>query len=537
MTRLLQHWVTEQAQTRPAALAVAGSTNRFTYGELDTLSTQVARALMAAGCRQGDRVALLMPSSPVAIAGLFGIYKADCMYVPLDPASPISRLEKILESCGNRWILAAGPVTPVLEALWRNDRWRDRLKVGWLEAAAPASRGVEMAFTLADVIGQSTAPVASRNHSCDPAHILFTSGSTGVPKGVVLTHSNVIHFIDWATKYFGMNASDRGCVHPPLHFDMSMLDIFSMAAVGGQLHLVPREFNLLPNKLADFIRTAELTQWYSVPPILNYLAKFDAVRCNDFPALRRVIWAGDVLPTPALIYWMTRLPHVSFTNLYGPTETAISSSYYTVPAVPVDPQEAIPIGRACDGEELLVLDESLRPLPPGEIGDLYIGGAGVSLGYWRDPGRTAAAFVPHPERPSERIYKTGDLGRLGDDGQVYFLGRSDSQIKSRGYRIELGEIETALNAVSGVLECAVVPLRTAGFEGVEICCAYVAAAGSELTPSTIRRQLSRMIPAYMLPTRWQSYDQFPRNGSGKIDRRHIAATFEDKAGIHAAKTA
>lgn len=537
MIRLLQEWVTEQAQTRPQSLAVAGGSSRFTYGELDTLSTQIARTLIGGGCRQGDRVALLMPSSPMAIAALFGIYKADCIYVPLDPASPVSRLEKILESCANRWLLAAGPVTPVLEQLFQHERWRDRLNIGWLQAAAPASRGVSMQFTLADVIGQSTAPVPTRNHACDPAHILFTSGSTGVPKGVVLTHANVITFIDWATTYFGMDASDRACVHPPLHFDMSMLDIFSMAAVGGQLHLVPRDLNLLPNKLAEFIRTAELTQWYSVPPILNYLAKFDAVRCNDFPALRRVIWAGDVLPTPALIYWMERLPHVRFTNLYGPTETAISSSYYTVPAVPKDSQAPIPIGAACIGEELLVLDESLQPVPVGEIGDLYIGGAGVSLGYWRDPQRTAAAFVPHPLRPSERIYKTGDLGRLGNDGQVYFLGRSDSQIKSRGYRIELGEIETALHAVPGVLECAVVPLRTAGFEGVEICCAYVTAAGSELTPSGIRRQLGRMVPAYMLPTRWQSYDQFPRNGSGKIDRRRLKDDFEQKAASHATKTA
>ena len=537
MIRLLHEWLAAQAQARPHSLAVAGACCRLKYGELDNLSTQIARTLIGVGCRQGDRVALLMPSCPAAIAALYAIYKADCIYVPLDPSSPVSRLEKILESCGSRWVLAAGPVTPVLEQLFQIERWRERLKIGWLEAAAPASRGVAMDFTLADVIGHPTAPLPSRNHTCDPAHILFTSGSTGVPKGVVLSHSNIIHFIEWATKYFGMNPSDRACVHPPLHFDMSMLDIFSMTAAGGQLHLVPRELNLLPNKLADFIRTTELTQWYSVPPILNQLAKFDVVRPGDFPALRRVIWAGDVLPTPALIHWMTRLPQVQFTNLYGPTETAISSSYYTVPRIPADPKAAIPIGVACAGEELLVLDESLRPMPAGAIGDLYIGGAGVSLGYWRDRERTAASFVPHPLRPSERIYKTGDLGRLGEDGQVYFLGRSDSQIKSRGYRIELGEIETALHAVPGILECAVVGVRTERFEGKEICCAYVTSAGSDLTPIGIRRQLGRLIPSYMLPTRWQSFDQFPRNGSGKIDRRRLKDMFEEQAGLHAAQTA
>jgi amino acid adenylation domain-containing protein len=464
-----------------------------------------------------------------------GIYKADCTYVPLDPSSPVSRLKKILESCENQWLLAGGPVTSVLQELCQDGRWR-QLRIGWLERTRPAIENVAVEFTLEDVSRCSAVPVSTRNQPGDPAHILFTSGSTGTPKGVVLTHANVIHFIEWATKYFGMDASDRASAHPPLHFDMSMLDIFSMAAVGGELHLVPRECNLLPNKMAEFIRTSQLTQWYSVPPALNYLAKFDAVQFNDFPALKRVLWAGDVLPTPALIYWMQRLPHVSFTNLYGPTETAISSSYYTVPECPADPQASIPIGKACAGEELLVLDASLQTLPPGETGDLYIGGAGVALGYWRDPERTASAFISDPRQRSQRIYKTGDLARVGDDGQVYFLGRSDYQIKSRGYRIELGEIEAAMNAVPGVMECAVVAVGTGGFEGVAICCAYVPEAGAHPTPTSIRRELSRRVPAYMLPNRWRAFDRFPKNASGKIDRRRLKDVFEEQADAHATQT-
>jgi acyl-coenzyme A synthetase/AMP-(fatty) acid ligase len=266
------------------------------------------------------------------------------------------------------------------------------------------------------------------------------------------------------------------------------------------------------------------------------MAKVDAVRPNDFPELRRVMWCGEVLPTPVLIHWMRRLPHARFTNLYGPTETTIASSCYTVPECPEDPQEAIPIGTACAGEELLVLNESLQPLPPGETGDLYIAGVGLARGYWRDPERTEAAFVRHPQRPFERIYKTGDLARIGDDGLVYFLGRSDSQIKSRGYRIELGEIEAALNAVAGVLECAVVAVNTEGFQGAVICCAYVPAAGTDLTPTAIRRDLSRLVPGYMLPTRWLAFDRFPKNASGKIDRRRLKDVFEERVDAHAAQT-
>jgi amino acid adenylation domain-containing protein len=526
MPPLLQHWVTAQADARPEASAIVSGAQRLTYGELEALSNQVARLLKSGGCQQGDRVALLMPKSPMAIAGLLGIYKADCIYVPLDPSSPASRLKKILDSCENNWLLAAGPLGSVLDELFESGERRRSMSLGWLDSRPLAGSKVRPAFGLADVMSAPAAPLPCRNEPDDPAHILYTSGSTGTPKGVVITHANVIHFVEWATKYFGMDGSDRVSSHPPLHFDLSFFDIFGTAAVGGELHLVPPQLNLLPNKLAELIRASELTQWFSVPSVLNYMAKFDVVRPNDFPSLRRVLWCGEVLPTPALIYWMERLPHVSFTNLYGPTETTIASSYYTLPAPPAGPHAAIPIGVPCDGEELLVLDEWRQPLPSGEMGDLYIAGVGLAIGYWRDPERTHAAFVRHPQELSKRIYKTGDRARIGDDGLVYFLGRSDTQIKSRGYRIELGEIEAALNAMPGVQECAIVAVNSDGFEGTLICCAYVPAAGRDVTPVTIRRELSRVLPGYMIPARWLTFDRFPKNANGKIDRRVLREAFE-----------
>jgi acyl-coenzyme A synthetase/AMP-(fatty) acid ligase len=261
------------------------------------------------------------------------------------------------------------------------------------------------------------------------------------------------------------------------------------------------------------------------------MARFDVVRHGDFPALKRLLWCGEVLPTPTLVYWMRRLPHVQFTNLYGPTEATIASSYYTVPSCPDDLHAALPIGTACEDEELLVLDESLGPVPQGEGGDLYIAGAGLSPGYWRDPERTNAVFVRHPQNASTRIYQTGDLARVGADGLVYFLGRADSQIKSRGYRIELGEIETALNAIPGVQESAVVALGTGGFEGTAICCAYVPADGVSLTPACLRRALRDQLPSYMMPARWLAFDQLPKNANGKVDRPRLREVF----GTHAAR--
>jgi len=279
--------------------------------------------------------------------------------------------------------------------------------------------------------------------------------------------------------------------------------------------------------LAQFIRAAELTQWFSVPSLLSYLAKFDVVRFDDFPTLRRLLWCGEVFPTPALRYWMTRLPHVTFTNLYGPTETTIASSYYTVPSCPEDDRGAIPIGSPCAGEELLVLNERLQPVPPGEVGDLYIRGVGLSPGYWRDPEKTRAVFLSNPfaSDPADRIYRTGDLARIGDDGLVYFLGRADSQIKSRGYRIELGEIETALNALSCLRECAVIAVSTDGFEGTAICCAYVPSPGVAVTPGELRHALAKVLPAPMLPSRWMAYERLPRNANEKFDRRLLQEAF------------
>jgi amino acid adenylation domain-containing protein len=535
--RRLQDWITRQAYRRPEALAVVCGETRLTYAQVDRLSTQLARLLDEGGCRRGDRVALLMPKSAMAIVALLGIYKADAVYVPLDPSSPASRLKKILESCENRWLLAAGPVGPLLAELGSDEAWRPQVQIGWLDDPPPLDPRLNIRFTIADVRRCPAVPLPTRNGPDDPAHILFTSGSTGTPKGVVITHANVISTIEWGVKYFSVGPSDRLSGHFPLHFDLSFFDMFSAAAVGAELHLVPPELNVLPSQLVAFIRRSEITQWFSVPSVLSYLARFNVAGFNDFPALKRMLWCGEVLPTPSLIYWMKRLPHVTFTNLYGPTETTIVSSYYTVPACPDDPQASIPSGVPCDGDELFVLNESLAPAPPGEIGDLYIGGTGLAQGYWRDPERTAAVFVADPQRPSERIYKTGDLARIGDDGLVYFLGRSDSQIKSRGYRIELGEIEAALNTVAGVEQSAVVALQTGGFEGAVICCAYVPSAGAALTPAALRRELGRLIPAYMLPARWLVAGHLPVNANGKIDRRRVRETFEEGLDAQAAQTA
>jgi amino acid adenylation domain-containing protein len=528
MQSLLQRWVTEQAERRPDAGALVMNEERVTYGQLEESSNRLARLLKEAGCKKGDRVCFLIPKSPAAYISMLGILKADCVHVPLDTSSPAPRLARIVESCEPRLILGAGPVANLLGELMSDDRFRSSVSIGWMGADAAAGRNFEVRFSREDLESYSGAPLDYQNRREDPAHILFTSGSTGTPKGVVITHSNVIHFIEWANRYFGICSSDRLSAHPPLHFDLSTFDMFGAFAAGAELHLVSPALNLLPHKMADFIRASELTQWFSAPSILSYMAKFDVVSFNDFPTLKRVLWCGEVFPTPPLIYWMTRLPKVSFTNLYGPTEATIASSYYTVPKCLEDERAAIPIGTPCGGEGLMVLDDDLRPVPHGEIGNLYIHGVGLSPGYWKDREKTDAVFLPNPQssEPEDRIYKTGDLAKIGADELVYFLGRADSQIKSRGYRIELGEIETALNSIDGLKECAVVAVNTNGFEGATICCAYAPQQGAQVASSILREKLSKVLPNYMMPSKWMAFDKLPKNANGKIDRPKLREQFQ-----------
>jgi amino acid adenylation domain-containing protein len=524
MTMLLQHGVTAQSLARPAATAIGWHGERMSYGTLEVESNRLAQLLIDTGCKRGDRIALFMPKSPAAVVGMLGALKADATYVPLDPADPAARLACVLKAADCRWILCAGRVSGTLRAALMEAQLTEEPLIGWLDDDDTAADRAGAVFTRRDLAAFPDEPPPTENTEADIAQILFTSGSTGTPKGVMIAHGSVVRFVEWGRRYFEISPDDRVSQHAPLRFDISMFDVFGTLWSGATLHLVPPDLNLLPHKLAHFIRTHRLTQWFSVPSVLNLLAKFDVLRDHDFPSLKRVLFAGEVLPTPTLMYWMKRLPHVRFTNLYGPTETTISSSHYTVTACPTSEQEPIPIGTACAGEELLLLDGERSPVADGDIGEIYIRGVGVSPGYWRDPVKTQGAFLDDGDRG--RIYKTGDLGRRGADGLFYFCGRADTQIKSRGYRIELGEIESALNALPELRESAVVAIDSTGFEGTLICCAYAPAPNQDVSAKRLRTLLAERVPQYMIPARWSRCDELPKNHNGKTDRASLKLQFQ-----------
>jgi amino acid adenylation domain-containing protein len=512
LSQLLQDRVALTVESRPDAAALVMGSERLTYQELEQRSNQLARLLIDHGVRRGDRVCLLQPKAPAAIVSMLATLKAGAVYVPVDIASPLARVERIVAAAEPRLLLASADASALVARIPA-----DAALVSVAGVIDGAQSGPE------DADGYDVGALPTLTRPSDPAHILFTSGSTGAPKGVVITHAMVDAFLDWALPYFRHRPGDLISGHPPLHFDLSTFDIYGSLSSGATLHLVPGNV-FLPGQLASFIRDAQLTQWFSVPSTFAYMARGDALEEGDFPSLERIIWCGEVLQPAVLAYWMRRVPQCAYTNLYGPTEATIASSYYTVAAVPEDEAAAIPIGIPCAGEEIHVLDEALTPVPPQEIGELYIEGAGLSPGYWRDEEKTRAAFVTHPVT-GERLYRTGDLGRRDAQGLLHFVGRADSQIKSRGYRIELGEIETNLATVAGVAECAVVGVPSAGFEGTAICCAWVSRPAADLDPKRLRASLSEALPAYMLPSRWLHLDELPKNANGKIDRPALRERF------------
>jgi len=532
LTGPLQDYLARQAEERAGATAVVMRSERLSYGELEARSNQLARVLLDVGCRRGDRVCLLTDKSPAAIVAMLATLKAGCAYVPLDLASPAARIARILSAADPSALLLAPGAIALLRELARAGVLATEVRIGALGRLPQDADRESLAFSPQHVAQASGEPLTPVSGGDDPAHILFTSGSTGDPKGVVITHANVRAFIEWAVPHFRTAEGERISGHPPLHFDLSTFDIYGSLRAGAELHLVPPDI-LLARGLADFISASQLTQWFSVPSTMTYMARFGAVPDQGFPSLERVLWCGEVLPTPVLVHWMRRVPQASFTNLYGPTEATIASSYYTVADIPPEDTGPIPIGAACAGEELLVLDEQLRPLPEEHVGELYIGGAGLSPGYWRDEKKTGDAFIadPRPGRERERLYRTGDLTRLGADGLLYFLGRVDSQVKSRGYRIELGEVEAALGSVPGVAECAVVGVPSDDFEGVAICCAFAPVPDSDTTAVTLRAALASMLPKYMIPSRWELMAGLPKNVNGKIDRRGLGEHFSSEAKV------
>jgi amino acid adenylation domain-containing protein len=520
-----------QLLTRTTALASEREAVRFeghclTYGDLDAHSNQLAHALRAAGVRPGDRVGILLHKSAASVVAVFGIMKAGAVYVPLDVNAPAKRLAYITRNCDIKVLASCGDVsglrsllsedTPATAVVFMDDRDTD--------AIPPGVRVIAWS----DVLRENRGPVRSAGAiETDLAYILYTSGSTGEPKGVMISHRAVLTFVNWCCDTFRITRSDRVTSHAPLHFDLSSFDIYATVAVGGTLVLVPECLSVFPEQLTDLLQNERITVTYLVPSVLSLLVTYGKLEGHDLSPLRAVLFAGEVFPIKYLRQLAHAVPHADYYNLYGPTETNVCTFYKVQPHDRDEGRtQSVPIGVACENTDVFAVDDrQQRVTAPGQEGELWVRGPGLARGYWGDPEKTARTFVDNPFQPHFRevVYKTGDIVTLGEDSTNWrYVGRHDHMVKSRGYRIELGEIEAALYSNAKVKEAAAVAVP-ADLVGSRIKAFVVPNGEGDLTTQELEAHCRRILPRYMLPDVIEFRVGLPKTSSGKVDRQLLAA--------------
>jgi L-proline---[L-prolyl-carrier protein] ligase len=516
--RLIHERLEEAAEFRSEHAAIVDGDRACSYGDLERRANQIAHALVGAGVSVGDRVGLYMEKSIEAVAAIYGVLKAGAAYVPLDLRAPSPRLGYIAQNCGLRCLVTGGSKATAWPAIAEQGGFFSHVIM-----VAPCPEGEAnvpphvQVLEVDDVATFPSARPAVPAHE-DLAYILYTSGSTGLPKGVALSHENALAFVDWAVKAVGVAADDRLSSHAPFHFDLSIFDLYAAATMGSTLVLVPPKASVLPLELGRFIHSMEISVWYSVPTILSMLVDRGGLKSGDLPSLRIVIFAGEVFPSHYLAGLMNLLPHAAFWNFYGPTETNVCTAY-RVPEAPDPHGGDIPIGKPIDGVRTYVVTDEKTLTPPGHEGELLIGGATVMQGYWADEEKTAQKLVPDPLNQGQVVYRTGDLVTEQPDGNLRFLGRRDNQIKSRGYRIELGEIETVLHSHPGIIECAVEALPDNLI--TNRISAHVVVR-DRTHPADLARFCGERLPHYMIPEHFELWETLPRTSTGKIDRQALA---------------
>jgi amino acid adenylation domain-containing protein len=525
MDFLLQHLLQTSAAKNPGHAAVVDRSRVLSYAELDAESNRLARLLRAQGVAAGDRVGLFLDKSLESIVGIYAVLKAGGVYVPLDPQAPIARVAYVLRNCAIEWLLTGSEKSGSWAELIKQAREIKGLIV--LNSDQVQGRDVRDDVSVLDstaVDAQADGAISVARIGSDLAYVLYTSGSTGNPKGVMLTHRNALAFVDWAVDEFRVRSYDRLSNHAPLHFDLSIFDIFAAARAGGTLVLVPQEISIFPIEIARFIERSEITVWYSVPSLLSKLSEKANLRPGSLPRLRTILFAGEVFPVKYLRSLMFQLPHVRFSNLYGPTETNVCT-WFDVSSPPDASSEPIPIGRAIADVEVFAVKDDGAPADTHEVGELLVRGPTVMQGYWNDPERSNCGLVDDPFGRPEKVYRTGDLVRRERDGNFRLLGRRDAQIKSRGYRIELGEIEAALYRHRAVAECAAIAIPD---EMITNRLVAVVALKHRIETAELHQWCAHIIPRYMIPESFVIQGSLPKTSTGKIDRQALTRGFIER---------
>lgn len=520
---LLHNILARSVDENKSKLVAQCGDESISYGELDNLSNKLCHCLISNGIKVGDRVCIYLDKSINSLISIFAILKSGAVYIPLDPGAPANRLITIINDSSAAAILST---TSKINKI-ANKLSEDQILIVFDNNEPSATSYMPKLFIQWDSVIRYSGVYSLPNIiETDPAYILYTSGSTGIPKGVVISHRASFVFIEWACDKFRLLPGEILSNHAPLHFDLSIFDVFATIMAGGVVILIAPNVSLFPYNLASMISKLSINVWYSVPSMLVKMVLYGKLEQLDFSSLRLVLFAGEVFPTKYLKKLIEIIPHASFYNLYGPTETNVCT-YHEVDKGNI--QDPLPIGKPCPYNRFSLLKKNnnlteepeekntshgINNIEQGEIkrGELCIQGPNVMSGYWRKDNTTNLV---------NQIYRTGDLVERNSDDNLTYLSRIDGMVKTRGYRIELEEIESVLHnhpEINRSVAVAVPDLESTHLIHAFIVASNIDPKSRELNDKIVKTFCSKYLPRYMVPAFVTFLSEMPETHNGKVNR-------------------